>query len=78
MSICWQRVSATQFAIYMAWANLARSIGANIYGQIESSLGPGQEFLIMGVIVLLAAGVAQLVNIKLNQERLERLEAQAA
>ena len=78
MSICWQRVSATQFAIYMAWANLARSIGANIYGQIESSLGPGQEFLIMGVLVLLAAGIAQLVNVKVNQARLETLEARAA
>ncbi|MDZ7685901.1 MAG: hypothetical protein U5O39_13590 [Gammaproteobacteria bacterium] len=27
MNLCWTRVSATQFAIYMAWANLARSIG---------------------------------------------------
>lgn len=74
MSICWQRVSATQFAIYMAWANFARSIGAGIYGQIESNLGQGQEFLIMSVIVLIGAGIVSLVSVKANQEELEELE----
>ncbi len=74
MSICWQRVSATQFAIYMAWANFARSIGASIYGQIESQLGPGQEFLIMGAIVLIGAGLVNLVNLKGNEAQLSSLD----
>ena len=64
MSICWNKVSATQFAIYMAWANLGRSIGAEIYGSIESSLAQGEAFLIMGVLGLIGAGILTLLRLE--------------
>ncbi len=75
MSICWKKVSATQFAIYMAWANLARSLGAYVYGQIESNLAPGHEFFIMAGIVIFGALLASLVNVDENQASLADLDA---
>lgn len=57
MGLCWTKVSATQFAIYMAWANLARSIGAGIYGEAEPILTATQEFMVMGGVSLIAAAL---------------------
>lgn len=74
MSICWKTVSATQFAIYMAWANLARSIGAGIYGEIESSLALGHEFYVMACIILLGAFLVSLVNVEAHQQTLANLD----
>lgn len=74
MNICWMRVAATQFAIYMAWANLARSIGAGIYGGIEVHFTPGQEFLLMAATCFVGGGLLLLVNLTAHQSRLDRLE----
>ena len=75
MNICWEKVAATQFAIYMAWSNLARSIGAGVYGEVEPMLATGQEFLIMGLSSLLAAFVLCLVNFEKHRRQLDDLRA---
>jgi len=75
MNICWEKVAATQFAIYMAWSNLARSIGASIYGGVQPSLVTGQEFLIMGLTAFIAAAVLSLVNFNRHQQHLSELRA---
>ena len=75
MNVCWEKVAATQFAIYMAWSNLARSIGAGIYGEVQPMLVMGQEFLIMGVSALIAAAVLSLVNFKGHELHLAELRA---
>lgn len=77
MSICWNKVSATQFAIYMAWANLGRSIGAQIYGSIEGSLAEGEAFLIMGALGFLGAGILLLLRLKKHDERLQEIDQAA-
>lgn len=73
MNICWERIAATQFAIYMAWANLSRSIGAGIYGQVQPYLETGQEFLTMGTVCLAAVGLLLLVNLGRHRQRLDHL-----
>lgn len=73
MSICWNKVSATQFAIYMAWANLGRSLGAKIYGEIESSLAQGEAFLIMGVFGLVGAGLLLLLRLEDHDTRVAKI-----
>jgi PAT family beta-lactamase induction signal transducer AmpG len=75
MNVCWERIAATQFAIYMAWANLARSIGAGIYGELSPYLERGNEFLIMGMVCLIAAGLLMTVNFARHNERLEALRS---
>ena len=62
MNVCWAKVAATQFAIYMAWSNLSRSIGAGVYGELQPLLNYGQEFMIMGFSSLAAAAVLFLIN----------------
>tara|TARA_R110002072_G_scaffold56097_3_gene145516 strand:- start:14551 stop:15861 length:1311 start_codon:yes stop_codon:yes gene_type:complete len=79
MSICWNKVSATQFAIYMAWANLGRSLGAKIYGSIEPALDQGEALLIMGGLAFLGAAILMLIRLKEHDERIAIIsEAEAA
>ncbi len=78
MNICWTRVSATQFAIYMAWANLARSIGAAIYGQVEQDLTSPQEFMVMAVFCFIGAGLLFFLRLEKHQETIARLDAKPA
>jgi PAT family beta-lactamase induction signal transducer AmpG len=73
MNICWERVSATQFAIYMAWANLARSIGAAIYGELQPHIDSGETFLIMGSVSIIAAALLLSVNFGRHKDRIEEL-----
>lgn len=76
MNLCWTRVSATQFAIYMAWANLSRSIGAAIYGEVEPILTGSQEFLVMGVICAVGVGILLLLRLDRHQARIDALDAE--
>ena len=78
MNICWERIAATQFAIYMAWANLSRSIGAGIYGQVQPYLETGQEFLTMGTVCLAAVGLLLMVNLARHRQRLDHLARNAS
>ncbi len=75
MTICWSRVAATQFAIYMAWSNFARSIGSQTYGELSPYLQPGQELMLMSVVMFLGAALLGFVNLAKHRERLDTLSA---
>ena len=74
MKVCWLKVATTQFAIYMAWSNLGKSIGAGLYSQIKSSLYQGQEFILIGFLSSIGAGVLVLVNMRDHKQRIEKLD----
>ena len=78
MNLCWPRVGATQFAIYMSLANLSRSIGGMAFAPVADDLSFAQDFLIMGALLLIAAGVLRFFDPAAHAERLELLQAQAA
>ena len=73
MTICWPKVAATQFAVYMAWSNLSRSFGAKAYGELSPYLEAGQETMIMAGLSLLGAGLLGFVKLEGHRERLKRL-----
>ena len=73
MSICWQKVAATQFAVYMAWSNLCRSFGAQAYGEMSPHLEAGQETLIMAGLSLAGAVLLIFVRLERHRERLATL-----
>jgi PAT family beta-lactamase induction signal transducer AmpG len=75
MSICWPKVAATQFAIYMAWSNLCRSFGAKAYGELSPWLEAGQETLIMAGLSLTGALLLVFLQLDRHRERLDRLQA---
>lgn len=73
MTVCWTKIAATQFAVYMAWSNLARSIGAQAYGELSPFLEMGQETLLMAGLSLLGAVLLFFVHLDRHRERLARL-----
>ncbi len=62
MSICHRAVAATQFAVYMAIANLGRSSGAAAFPMLDSFLEPHQMFYAMSATVLAAAALMTLFD----------------
>ena len=55
MNLCWTAISATQFSVYMALANLSRTVGGLLFALIADDMGFGQHFLIMAGLLVLAA-----------------------
>jgi MFS transporter, PAT family, beta-lactamase induction signal transducer AmpG len=59
MGMCWQRVAATLFALYMALTNLGLSAGSALMGTLTSAFSQAQIFLVVavcggGLLLLLA------------------------
>ena len=55
MSACTPAVAASQFAVYMTTANLARSMGAALYPSLAEMLAAHQVFFVSASLALLAA-----------------------
>ena len=55
MNLCWTAVAATQFSVYMALANVSRTVGGLAFAPIADGLSYSQDFLIMGGLLGLAA-----------------------
>jgi PAT family beta-lactamase induction signal transducer AmpG len=76
MQLCWKRVSATQFTIYMAISNLGLAAGAALMGQLKGFFD--WQFVILSYIIF--AGVMlvliRFINFGKHQKRVEELEVQ--
>jgi MFS transporter, PAT family, beta-lactamase induction signal transducer AmpG len=70
MHLCWVKVSATQFAIYMAWANLGRSFGAGAVSSFESELAYNEMFFIVGITFFVAVALLWRANLARHRERI--------
>ncbi|MGD8341004.1 MAG: MFS transporter [Gammaproteobacteria bacterium] len=77
MNLCWVKVAATQFAIYMAWANLGRSAGAWTFGKLQQSLSYNQIFIFVGIVFFAGVGLIWLTNFTRHREKVESLRADA-
>jgi len=73
MKLCWQRVSATQFAIYMAGANIGLSLGAGAYAAIENVLSANQMFLALGLIFFVGVLLVWLTDFNRHDESVSKL-----
>ena len=73
MTICLTRISATQFSVYMSLANLSRSVGSIVYGLASDHLSIHDGFLVMGILLLLSAGVTLLFFPESHKRRLEEI-----
>ena len=52
MSICFTRVSATQFAVYMSTANLGHSMGSKLFGSVAEYTSFAQNYALMGALLV--------------------------
>lgn len=74
MNVCWSRVAATQFAIYMSLSNLSRSVGAGGYALVADRLDYTEAFFLMAAL-LMAAGVALcFFDLGSHRQRLRELD----
>jgi len=73
MKLCWQKVSVTQFAIYMAGANIGLSLGAGAYAALEDVLAANQMFLVLGLVFFVGVLLVSLTNFGRHGERVSML-----
>ena len=76
MNLCWTKVAATQFAIYMALANVAIASGGFLFFPVADKLSFGQDFLIMAVLFGIAASALMFFKEGSHARRLEELMAE--
>ncbi len=74
MKLCWQKVSATQFAIYMAGANIGLSMGAGAYAAVEDMLSANQVFLVLGLVFFIGALMAWLTDFEGHYDKVSMLD----
>lgn len=73
MSLCWVKVSATQFAIYMAFANLGRTLGGVAMDSVESRFAYNEIFLLIGLAFFAAVALLWRTNLTAHRARIEVL-----
>ncbi len=77
MQLCWKRVAATQFTLYMAIANLGMSAGAWIMGELKTYFTWQYVFMFCIVFMVLVLAVMRFVNFEKHKKQVEKLESKA-
>lgn len=75
MGICWSKVAATQFAIYMSLANLGRSLGAGLFAFIAADLSAIESIYLMSGLLAVAALLLTAFNPARHAARIDALES---
>jgi PAT family beta-lactamase induction signal transducer AmpG len=78
MKLCWVKVSATQFAIYMAWANLGRSVGSGAVGTLESRFAYNQMYFLVAIAFFVAMVLVWITDLSAHRTRVEALARDVA
>jgi PAT family beta-lactamase induction signal transducer AmpG len=78
MKLCWQKVSATQFAIYMAGANIGLSLGAGAFAALEGVLAFNQMFIALGLIFFAGVLAVRFTNFDAHNKNIAKLSDAAA
>lgn len=76
MALCWKRVAATQFSLYMAVANLGVSFGMSILGPLHEAIGYRYIFFVAGLFYVAVYVLMHFVNVKRHLERVDQLDAE--
>jgi MFS transporter, PAT family, beta-lactamase induction signal transducer AmpG len=77
MNICWARVAATQFAVYMSLSNLSRSIGAAVFATIAGDLDSAESFVLISALMIGAAVALSFFDMDSHRMRLQELDTRS-
>jgi PAT family beta-lactamase induction signal transducer AmpG len=75
MNLCWKRISATQFTLYMAIGNMGRAVGSSTLGPLRERLDWPGMFLVFAALMAMALLLTQALRLKYHQQALNDLEA---
>jgi PAT family beta-lactamase induction signal transducer AmpG len=78
MGVCWAKVAATQFAIYMSLANLGRSAGAGIFALIATDMSSTESMYLMAGLLALAGLLLRMFDAKAHRASIDALDASPA
>ena len=73
MRICWARVAATQFALYLAIANLGLSAGPALLGPVQQRFGYPAVFFALGCCAATVFVLIQIVDTRRLRQRVIEL-----
>jgi MFS transporter, PAT family, beta-lactamase induction signal transducer AmpG len=74
MTVCWKRIGATQFAMFMATSNLGLSTGSALLGPIGDPFGYGGLFLAAAGVAAIGLALVAVLNLPRHVEQLGRLD----
>jgi PAT family beta-lactamase induction signal transducer AmpG len=78
MELCWCRVSATQFTLYMAISNMGRALGASLLGPLKKAFAWEYIFLVVGGFALVSLLFIMVLRMKEHLDKLDCMEANEA
>ncbi len=73
MQLCWKRVAATQFTIYMAISNLGLSFGAWLMGQLKQYMTWELIFLFYAGLMVIALTLIYFLNLMRHTQQVDLL-----
>ena len=74
MQLCWKKVAATQFALYMALNNLGVTAGAWLTSVLERFLSVTQWFYLSAAFSVLTIVIVMFVNMRRDEARVAALD----
>ncbi len=74
MQLCWKRISATQFTLYMAVSNLGLAAGAALMGQLKNFFDWEHIFLAYILFVAVMLVLIRFINFNKHQVCVDELE----
>lgn len=78
MALCRKQVAATQFSLYMAISNLGFSTGSTLLGPLNAIAPHTYVFFVVAGCYAVMVLLVRVVNLKLYQERLDRIDCEEA
>lgn len=75
MQLCWNRVAATQFTLYMAIANMGRATGAGLLGPLTASFAWEYVIASFSVFAFFSLILIQLLRIQKHLTKVDTMES---
>jgi PAT family beta-lactamase induction signal transducer AmpG len=74
MQLCWKRISATQFTLYMAISNLGHSLGSALVGPMKDNFTWQSVILSFIIFALIMLLIIRFIHFDKHLARVNRLE----
>ena len=74
MQLCWKRIAATQFTLYMAISNIGLSVGSYLMGFMKTHFDWQYVFMVYLVFMATVLLMMRFINFEKHKEKVDQLE----